>query len=204
MLASQLHRNIYSFWFKGFKNGAPLTQDLTKTWFGGGEVDNYCRANYAAVLEDIRENRSYIEEMKQSPEYALTLTILLDQFPRNIYRKTAIPFRDFDPLALQVAHYAINYKFDEKLNAIERLFLYMAKHSESNSDQESSVEKFKWNHETALPLYAQMTKSFYEYAKSHKSIIDQFGRFPHRNNILGRESSIEEIEFLKTADFFGQ
>ncbi|CAG8688895.1 3830_t:CDS:2, partial [Ambispora leptoticha] len=175
-------------------NGAPVTQELIKTWFGGGKtVDNYCRENYAAVLEDIRENGSYIEEMKQSPEYALTLTILLDQFSRNIYRKTAIPFRDFDPLALQVTYHAIDKKFDERLNA-------PLEHSESKNDQELSITKFKWNYETAPPLHTQVTKVFYEYAQSHKSIIDKFGRYPHRNKILGRESSIEEIEYLKTAD----
>lgn len=117
----------------------------------------------------------------------LAATIVLDQFPRNIYRGSAKAFAS-DPEARAIAQAAIDAELDRGLGTDERLFLYLPfEHSESRDDQVMSV---------AL-ISALGSAEYTRYAEAHKAIIDRFGRFPHRNAVLGRTSSAEEIAFLK-------
>jgi len=105
----QLQRKVHSFWFKGFTSGKRLDQfdQLVKFWFGGGEtVDKECRDSFGQDLEEIIKG-NHVEELKKTPEGTLSLIILLDQIPRNIYRGTAKPFVEFDPLALDTCKYAL-------------------------------------------------------------------------------------------------
>ncbi|RIA86328.1 hypothetical protein C1645_829430 [Glomus cerebriforme] len=196
--AVQLQKRILSFWFKGFVDGQPLPSPLIQFWFSGGEaIDNECRNNFGKEVEEIFEKKTYIDEMKQTPEGTLGLTILLDQIPRNIFRGTARPFVDFDPIALDVAKYCIDRKWDEKLNPVQRAFIYLPlEHSEKLEDQELCVQKSRWNDETAPEIYSELLKAFTNFAEKHKIIIEKFGRFPHRNECMNRESTKEEIDFL--------
>ncbi|KAG9293491.1 hypothetical protein G9A89_009215 [Geosiphon pyriformis] len=205
--AAQLQRNILSFWFKGFNNGYPFPQSLLKTWFMGGDaVNNFCRENYSSVLEEILQNRNYMQELGHNPEGALSLIILLDKFSRHIYRKKPDPFRDFDPLALETAFKVVNLKWDEKLSPVERTFFYMPfEHSENLNHQLLSVVKTKLNMESSPQIYYGLLKNCHEFALEHKKIIERFGRFPHRNLCLDRQSTPEEIEYLKNgANRYGQ
>jgi len=112
---------------------------------------------------------------------------VLDQFSRNIYRDTPLAFA-YDLTALVLAQEAVHVGADSKVEFEKRSFIYMPfMHSES-----SIV------HETAVELFSQPGAEFnYEFELKHKAIIDRFGRYPHRNATLGRESTLEEIEFLK-------
>ncbi|CAG8448916.1 9611_t:CDS:2 [Acaulospora colombiana] len=198
--AMQLQRRIYSFWFKEYTSGKQLDQSLLSFWFQGGEaVDNECRENFSKDLEEVLKG-NHVEELKKTPEGTLSLTILLDQIPRNIYRGTARPFVEFDPLALDTCKYALGKKWDEVLDSLERVFLYLPlEHSENMEDQILCVEKFRRNVENCPPVNLNLAKSFLKYAEDHKYIIEKFGRYPRRNKCLGRESTQEELEFLKTS-----
>ncbi len=112
---------------------------------------------------------------------------MLDQFSRNMFRNNAEAFAH-DSLALALSQEAISLNQDEPLSQLERRFLYMPfMHSESRKIHEIAVELFKKNG----------NQSNYEFELKHKKIIDQFGRYPHRNELLGRESTAEELAFLE-------
>ena len=127
--------------------------------------------------------------MEDTPRGALALIIILDQFSRNMYRGTEKAFSQ-DSLALEVCLRGIEKGFDKKLHSVERLFFYMPlQHSESLEMQRKSVESFS-NLEKPFPSphpLAPLISGFKEYADKHCVIIERFGRFPHRNEILGRE-----------------
>lgn len=126
---------------------------------------------------------------RETPLGRLAEIIVLDQFSRNIYRDNWRSFAS-DPLALALAQGAVRYGTDELLDQQHRNFLYMPyMHSESLKV-----------HEQAIKLYEKKTEpSTLNFEKRHKVIIEKFGRYPHRNEILGRESSPLELEFLKEA-----
>jgi uncharacterized protein (DUF924 family) len=128
-----------------------------------------------------------------TPDGALALLILLDQFPRNLYRETAHAFAT-DPLALSIARRAVDAGFDLKSEADLRAFFYLPfEHSEDMDDQERSLALFQ----------ALGEKQGLDYAILHRDIIARFGRFPHRNACLGRETTREEQVFLDDGGFAG-
>ncbi len=128
-----------------------------------------------------------LDDWRGTPEGALALVILFDQVPRNIYRNSARAFAT-DGAALAAAVAAIDGGFDEELDGDRRLFLYLPlEHSEDLADQERSVALF-----TAIGN-ARHT----DYAIRHRDIVARFGRFPHRNAVLGRTSTEEELKFLE-------
>ena len=129
-----------------------------------------------------------------SDETLLARILLLDQFTRNVFRGTPRAFAG-DAQALQIAESLVTAGRDKNLSPWQRWFAYLPfEHSESLLDQERSVALF-----AALrrEMRHEAFDSAYDYAQRHRDVIVRFGRFPHRNAILGRESTIEEIEFLK-------
>jgi uncharacterized protein (DUF924 family) len=127
------------------------------------------------------------------PEGALALLLLLDQFPRNMFRGSARAFAN-DPQARAIAARAIKRGFDKKVPAGLREFFYLPfEHSEDLADQEKCLKLFR----------ATKHKDNLHWAKVHHDIIKRFGRFPHRNEILGRSSTPEETAFLEEGGFAG-
>ena len=125
-------------------------------------------------------------EWRASAKGRLAEIILLDQFSRNIHRDSALAFAN-DALALALAQEAVANKCEHELTPVENSFLYMPyMHSESLMIHEQAVELYKNNG----------LENNYQYELKHKVIIERFGRYPHRNKLLGRESTPEEIEFL--------
>jgi uncharacterized protein (DUF924 family) len=117
----------------------------------------------------------------------LAAVIVLDQFPRNMFRGTPKAFAT-DAAALALSRSAIERQFDRSLATIERQFLYMPfQHAEDRATQAQSVALFELLGDARV----------IEYARRHRAVIERFGRFPHRNEIVGRVSTAEEIEFLK-------
>lgn len=124
-------------------------------------------------------------------ESALALVIVLDQFPRNMFRGTTRAFST-DALALAVARGAIERRFDRKIKLPEKSFFYLPfEHSERLADQKTGFKLFR----------ATKDKDLIRWAKLHHDAIQRFGRFPHRNEILGRVSTPEEIDFLDNGGF---
>lgn len=135
-----------------------------------------------------REHDGWIE----TPDGALALIILLDQFPRNVFRGTAHMFAT-DPLARMYAHEAIRRGHDKAFDAMLPAFFYLPfEHSEDMADQKLSVT-----------LFNALGGDWVKYADEHHEIIKRFGRFPHRNPSLGRETTPEERQFLESGGFAG-
>jgi len=171
---------VLDFWFKRDR----------KSWFEKNPVfDAEIRSRFLPLLELALEGK--LEEWKKEPASCLALVILFDQLPRNMFRGTARAFAA-DSFARDAARAIVDQGWDKALSPDERMFAYLPfEHSEALADQERCLALMK---EIAVfPETAEMPK----WAAAHLAIIQRFGRFPHRNVTLGRESRPEEIEFLK-------
>ena len=165
-------RSILDFWFSHGRDD---------WWKRNPEFDAQIRKRFETLWEEQREHVP--EHFLGSAEEALAAVILFDQFPRNMFRSHADQFAT-DHLALAIARTAVDRKFDDQLEPRERCFLYMPfQHSESLADQRRGLLLF-----TALGDKSQLG-----YAKKHLDVIERFGRFPHRNAILGRAPRADEI-----------
>jgi len=130
---------------------------------------------------------------------------LIDQFRRNVYRNTTQAF-EMDKIALKLCVEGAMEKIDAGLAPIERVFFYMPlQHSESAKVQAKGCELFNKLAEAVSPTFQETFSTVAQFAELHRDIIDQFGRFPHRNKILGRKNTPEEDEYLETdSPDFGQ
>lgn len=163
-----------------------------KVWFTADPAfDAQVRSRFAGLVDKARAG--HLDDWAQSPEGALALVILLDQMTRNIYRDSPEMFAA-DGKALAIAKQAVAQGFDEALPKHQRRWLYMPfMHSEDLADQERSV---------ALFTRSDITGSI-PFAVDHADIIRRFGRFPHRNALLGRQTTPEEEAFLAEGGFSG-
>ncbi|HAZ44539.1 MAG TPA: DUF924 domain-containing protein [Cyanobacteria bacterium UBA11369] len=181
-------QEILNFWF-----GNPDESSYGKPrqfWFASDpEFDIAVRSHFQTDYELAASGK--LDEWKNSPQSCLALIILLDQIPRNIFRGEPKAFAT-DSQALSAAKHAVNRGFDRELLPVQRWFIYLPfEHSENLADQHQSVEL--WHGLSEYPDCADAIN----YAIQHLKIIERFGRFPHRNKILGRETTPEEAEFLK-------
>lgn len=170
-------QDVLKFWF---------SPKMRENWFTkSDDIDNEIREKFAVAYADARAGK--LESWKQQPESALALTILYDQFPRNMFRGSPRSFES-DGLALDVAMQALDHDFDRQLSADERQFFYLPfMHSENLDHQRRCVE-----------LYERLGDQYsLGFARDHHNIIEQFGRFPHRNKVLGRATTEDEADFLK-------
>jgi uncharacterized protein (DUF924 family) len=165
-------------------------------WFGHSPAfDAQIREGFEAAHHAAA--RSEFKDWEQSAEGALALLLLLDQFPRNLYRGSAHAFAT-DPLARGVAERAIAAGHDQAHPSELRGFFYLPfEHSEAMADQDRSVSLFQQDAASGGP------QDYLDYAVLHRDIIARFGRFPHRNACLGRASTPEEEAFLAGGGFAG-
>lgn len=178
---------VLDFWFtpQGITNAA----DVSRRWFAKNpEFDREITSRFLALHEEAALGA--LQSWQGNADGCLGLILLLDQFPRNMFRDTPRAFAT-DAQARDVARLAVRQGFDHALEPQRRSFLYLPfEHSEDLADQETALRLMG-----ALPGSDQ-PKSVYHWAKAHHAIIARFGRFPHRNAILGRQSTAEEAEFL--------
>jgi uncharacterized protein (DUF924 family) len=179
---------LVDFWF-----GAPGSAERFRArpeWFKvDPEFDNAIRRRFLPLQQ--RATAGHCADWAREAEPCLALILLLDQFPRNLYRGSAQAFAT-DASARAASQGALARGFDRSLAAACRQFIYLPfEHSEDLVDQERSVALF-----TALARDPAFARSL-DYAKRHYEIIARFGRFPHRNAVLGRTSTAEEEAFLK-------
>lgn len=179
---------ILEFWF-GNSTDADYGKSR-KVWFIKNlEFDEEVRSRF---LDDYQQaTTGQLDDWKASAQGCLALIILLDQFPRNMFRSQPQAFAT-DPQALAYAKYAVAQGFDKELLPIQRQFIYLPfEHSENLTDQHQCIELF-----STLKDYSECVLGI-DYAHRHFRVIETFGRFPHRNEILGRETTAEEAEFLQ-------
>jgi len=169
--------NVTDFWF---------ASETRAHWFTASDAfDAALRQRFAALYERARAGK--LDDWVKTPRGALSLTLLLDQIPRNIFRNSAHAFLS-DEKALLLAKKAISLGFDLGLGKDERLFLYLPfQHAEDRAAQDEAVRLIE----------GLGDEEYTNYAQRHRDIIRRFGRFPHRNKLLGRTSTCEEIEFLR-------
>ena len=187
---------ILVFWFGKNLVDLQVISEKSSLWWGKDEaIDAQINLHFGPLLKNLRS--SEFDKWKDSPETLLAKVILTDQFSRNIHRDTPDAFSK-DVLALELCTQGVNSGMDKKLRPIQRVFFYMPlEHSEAIECQNRSVELFeKLLHEVDDGLKEKF-QGYVEYAERHRSIVLQFGRFPHRNKILNRASTLEEIEFLQ-------
>lgn len=167
---------VLSFWFEEIEPSQWWTKDL--------DFDRMVEQRFQSLLE--RAVCCELSDWRTSAEGRLAEVIVLDQFSRNIYRDQPASFAA-DSLALALAQEAVSGGFDAQLTPTQRSFLYMPyMHSESMQIHEAAVTLFEKNG----------VQNNLDFEIAHKKIIEQFGRYPHRNEILGRTSTQAEIEFL--------
>jgi uncharacterized protein (DUF924 family) len=174
-------RGILDFWFEGDAS------EWRNKWFDkNADFDGAC-AGFSAAIREARAGR--YDHWTSTPKDALALIVLLDQLSRNVFRGSAEAFAA-DPRACEIARGMIVRGFDTTFAPFERMFVYLPlEHAESIEDQDESVRLFE-------SLRDDLGAETVEYAYRHRDVIRQFGRFPHRNAVLGRVNTPAEEEYL--------
>jgi uncharacterized protein (DUF924 family) len=188
--------NILEFWFGANDGDGEVIKAKSWLWWSKNEVIDRSIANRFGDDLD-RAIGGAIDHWALTPRGQLALIILMDQFSRNIYRGTPRAFAQ-DKQACTLCLTGLEKGQDQVLRPVERAFFYLPlEHSESLPSQEKSVELYRVLYQWASPDLKTNFQEFLDFAIRHRDIIQRFGRFPHRNVILGRESTPEELEFLQ-------
>ena len=186
---------VLNYWFGDAEDDVVCAEEKASLWWGKAtEVDAEIRQRFESVLQLLVNggNRYWL----QFPESRLAAIITLDQFSRNIYRNTPTAFAA-DQLALNWCLSGITAGLDKQLRPIERVFFYLPmEHAEDLGMQHRCLWQFQQLVEIVPEAHKETFSGFVDYAKQHMDIIGRFGRFPHRNTVLGRQSTPQELEYL--------
>jgi uncharacterized protein (DUF924 family) len=190
---------VLSYWFpEGFNEADPQTRRRqAQRWMAGGpEVDREITERFGETLEKARGGE--LDHWAQTPRGRLALIIVLDQFSRNVYRGSPLSYAQ-DEKALKLAIEGIELGMDRELKPVERNFFWLPLgHSEDLALHERSVEHAEEEAANAPDHLRVMAEFGVSQARAARSVIARFGRHPHRNQILGRTSTPEELEYLRT------
>lgn len=188
--------SVLIFWFGAGTDDIAIAQSQRKLWWSkDAAVDADMRERFTGLVSAAATGGH--DDWAVTPRGQLALILLFDQFPRNIHRDTPQAFA-YDARALQLALDLIASGGHCNLRRIERVFCYLPlEHTESIEMQMRSVELFSALAADVPEQQRDTFKGYVEYAIRHRDVIARFGRFPHRNRILGRASTPEEIDFLK-------
>jgi uncharacterized protein (DUF924 family) len=186
---------ILDFWFGSDADDAAVAKERANLWWSKNkETDDQIRRCFEIYV--ILAVSEQMKDWLSMPRGRLALILLTDQFPRNIYRDTARAF-SYDEKALTWCIEGLEQKADRDLRPIERVFFYLPlEHAEYIEHQELSLKCFRELVSTVPAEQRPVFEEYLVYAIRHRDIIARFGRFPHRNKILGRESNAAELAFL--------
>lgn len=189
---------VLQFWFGTMADGFP-TSDRTALWWGASdETDQLIEELFGALVRQAL--RGELEAWSESPRGRLALIILLDQFTRSIFRSTPEAFSG-DGLALTLCRSGLERGHDQALEYAERQFFYMPlEHAEDLAMQDESIRYFENLLMEVPPHKKVVAQGSLDFAHQHRDQIVQFGRFPHRNRVLDRESTTEELAFLNQSN----
>ncbi len=189
-------REVREYWFGAEPLTAQALADRMEFWFGAESEDRDAeiRTRFGGLLE--RAAAGQLAGWGDGPRRRLSLVLLLDQFPRNMFRGTARAF-EYDAQALALTLSGMQSAADGALDFAERLFFYMPlQHAESEDAQDESVAAFRRLLGEVPPELTEIFADALRYAEEHRTVIERFGRFPHRNAVLGRASTRDETEWL--------
>jgi len=193
---------LLTFWFGELEDGFADAAHRERWFNGGPSFDDDCRVRFGDLA--VRAADGELADWLASPRGTLALILLCDQIPRNIYRGQALAFAT-DALALNAAREGVEAGLDQQLALDERCFIYLPfEHSERLLDQHTCVGLMSDLADQTPEPYRHLTAGYLPYARQHRDIIRRFGRFPHRNAVLGRTSSEAELAFLSAGPTFGQ
>ena len=197
-------KDLLEFWFRDALQSPEALARRGAVWFQAEPVfDLECATRFATLLEDAA--RGVLDDWTQTPQGRLALVILLDQMPRNIHRGSPTAFAH-DAQAADHCIAGIESGQDRFLHPVERIFLYMPlQHAEDLGLQRRSIEQFESLADEADDSWRGYFVENVRYAHAHHDIVERFGRFPHRNRTLSRNSTEEELRYLADgAPTFGQ
>lgn len=188
-------QDILDFWFEGVGDDPQAIAARSKVWFQSDPAfDRLCRERFGALHE--RAARGELDEWQGTPRGTLALVVVLDQLSRNIHRGTSAAFA-CDAKALACCLRARERGFDELLRPVERMFLYMPfQHTEDRERQDESVRVWEALAASVDGELAEYVGNSIVHAREHRDVVHRFGRFPHRNAVLGRDSTPEEQQYL--------
>lgn len=186
---------VLAYWFGGLEHTPEWFGARMKLWFmGGAKVDEEIRARFGALVD--KAEAGELAAWRSTPKEALALVVLLDQFALNVHRNGARGYRCSEA-AIPVAKEILARGWEAVLTPAERIFTYMPlEHSEELADQERCLERFRVLLEEAPAELKGVMGGSLDYAERHLRVVKRFGRFPHRNEALGRTSTAEELAFL--------
>lgn len=187
---------VLEFWFGNGRTARQISDQKSELWWSKNEaIDREIRFRFSDLTEAVFSQVS-AHDWRSDSKGCLASTICLDQFPRNMYRETRRSF-SYDAAALALAKSMTASGADLELSPIQRVFAYLPfEHSENIEDQNTSLRLYRGLFDSVDSTERELFENFYEFAVRHHNIIEQFGRFPHRNNVLGRESTEPEQVFL--------
>ncbi len=188
--------SVIRYWFGESQTSAEINAQKKALWWSKNpEVDAEIDERFSDLVDAVASGK--LDHWNESASGLLASIICTDQFPRNIYRGQSKSFA-YDRFALGLANQAVAMNLDQQLPLIKRLFVYMPfEHSEELSEQERAVSLMQTLVDQAEESEKEIFLGFVRFAEKHHEIIEEFGRFPHRNEILGRESTPEELAFLE-------
>ena len=186
---------ILDFWFGSNPDDMTAAKERSDLWWAKNKAtDDEIRLRFETYV--ILADSEQLKDWLTTPRGRLALIILTDQFPRNIYRDTAQAF-SCDQKALTWCIEGLEQKIDRELRPIERVFFYLPlEHAEYIEHQDLSVKCFGELVSKANAEQKALFEGYLDFAVRHRQIIERFGRFPHRNRVLARESTPEELAFL--------
>ena len=196
-------QDVLDFWFDDCHESPEKCKEQSKLWYASDEkLDEQVTLQFGDLYE--KACLDSLSSWGETSEGALALVILLDQFSRQIHRKTSQAFSQ-DPMARAIAIRTVHRGLDKELSVPGRLFLYHPfQHSEFLADQEFGVEVCGQLLEECSPEWKDTVQNSIEFFEGHREVVRQFGRFPHRNEVLGRESTPDELKYLEDASRYGQ
>ena len=191
-----VRNDLLEHWFGSSDDDAAVARQQSELWWGRSpDTDERLATDFGRLASAAAGG--VLDHWTGSPRGRLALILLLDQLPRAIHRGTPMAFAQ-DAKALRVAEQGLSSGADRLLRPIERVFVYLPfEHSEELAHQERSVELFGELAGSVPEAWRETFEGFLDFAVRHRDIIARFGRFPHRNEVLGRSSTPEELEFLE-------
>ncbi|KAJ1844688.1 hypothetical protein LPJ73_005088 [Coemansia sp. RSA 2703] len=202
--SQKLFDEINSFWFgesdRLHDAGKPSFQ---KWWFQpNASIDEQINQRFGALHSQVVSTKAHVDNAKETPDGTLALIVLLDQMGRNMYRGQPQAYSG-DAIARSLAMYMVRRKFHELLRPVKQSFVYMPlMHAEDIEAQDLSVQLYtELAEKLGAPDEDARNDDFGKFAEMHRDVIRDFGRFPTRNKALGRDTTPEEAEWLKTAPF---